>query len=79
MSIRNWMRSIQRLLTRDITQTAEPTQQEIQMSEPDEETLKRIEKKAYELYVARGRKPGYHLEDWQEAQRWVAKEKKFKK
>lgn len=79
MSIQNWIHRIQKFLTRDITQQSELMPPEIPASDPDEETLKRIERKAYELYVARGRKPGYQLEDWQEAQRWVAQEKKVKK
>lgn len=36
-----------------------------------EDISKLIEKKAYELYDKRGRKPGYSLNDWLEAERIV--------
>lgn len=32
---------------------------------------KLIEKKAYELYEKRGRKPGHSMNDWLEAERFV--------
>lgn len=30
-----------------------------------------VQKKAYELYVKRGKKPGHELDDWLEAERLV--------
>jgi hypothetical protein len=35
----------------------------------DESLRDRIAKKAYEKFVARGRQPGYDLDDWLEAER----------
>jgi Protein of unknown function (DUF2934) len=34
----------------------------------DETTTERIRKRAYQLYVERGREPGRELEDWIEAE-----------
>jgi len=37
----------------------------------NEDLNKLIEKKAYELYEKRGRKPGHSMDDWLEAERIV--------
>lgn len=37
----------------------------------NEDLKKLIEKKAYELYEKRGRKPGHSMNDWLEAERIV--------
>ena len=36
-----------------------------------EDVTKLIEKKSYELYEKRGRKPGHSMDDWLEAERIV--------
>ena len=36
-----------------------------------EDATKLVEKKAYELYEKRGRKPGHSMDDWLEAERIV--------
>ena len=36
-----------------------------------EDICKLVEKKAYELYDKRGRKPGHSMDDWLEAERIV--------
>ena len=36
-----------------------------------EDVSKLVEKKAYELYEKRGRKPGHSMDDWLEAERIV--------
>lgn len=36
-----------------------------------EDISKLVEKKAYELYEKRGRKPGHSMDDWLEAERIV--------
>jgi hypothetical protein len=38
---------------------------------PKADTAELIRKKAYELYEKRGRKPGYAMNDWLEAERIV--------
>ena len=42
-----------------------PTRAASPQSEPIEEQIRR---RAYELYEARGREDGHHLEDWQQAE-----------
>lgn len=39
----------------------------------DENTKNRIEKRAYELFVARGGQDGYHMEDWLKAEGEILK------
>jgi hypothetical protein len=41
---------------------------------PAKELHQRIAKKAYELYVRRGKKPGRDLDDWLEAERLLLSE-----
>lgn len=51
----------------------------IQKSVPElsqEQLCDLIQKKAYELYEKRGRKPGYEFEDWLVAEKLVKKELK---
>ena len=36
-----------------------------------EDVTKLVEKKAYELYEKRGRKPGHSMDDWLEAERII--------
>jgi len=36
-----------------------------------------VEKKAYELYVKRGSRPGHELDDWLEAERLVKQKASF--
>jgi hypothetical protein len=38
---------------------------------PAKELHRRIAKKAYELYIRRGKKPGHDLDDWLEAERML--------
>jgi hypothetical protein len=44
------------------------------MSESDSERHDRIARRAYELYLARGRADGYHEDDWRQAEAEVAAE-----
>jgi hypothetical protein len=39
----------------------------------DENMKARIEKRAYELFVARGGQDGYHMEDWLKAESEILK------
>ena len=36
-----------------------------------------VQKKAYELYVKRGKRPGHELDDWLEAERLVRQKASF--
>jgi hypothetical protein len=40
----------------------------------NEEIKKRIEKRAYELFIARGGQHGYHFDDWIKAEKEVLAE-----
>lgn len=36
-----------------------------------------VQKKAYELYVKRGKRPGHELDDWLEAERLIRQKASF--
>lgn len=44
-----------------------------------EDVTKLVEKKAYELYEKRGRKPGHSMDDWLEAERIIKGKLSFSK
>ncbi len=44
-----------------------------------EDVTKLVEKKAYELYEKRGRKSGYSMDDWLEAERIIKGKLSFSK
>lgn len=44
-----------------------------------DELRKKIEEKAYEYFLKRGKKPGHHVEDWTKAEQEIMKEYKVKK